>query len=309
MTPQTSGRTILIIDNDEGSLTSAKGVLELAGYRVLTRSRAAGSVAAILHEKPDVVLLEPDLPGVSGSSIADMLWRAAPNSELVLVLFSKLAEETLKSRARAMGAEGFVPKNLSAMELVRRVQAFVRQGESSGKLRIASARRSPVSQADVEAGATETTAQLDRSSTRPARRTSGTQSALTRVLFVDDDIGAHSDYRRHVSNAEIHADFVMNGQHALTRIEGESPPDVIVCELMVPGVTGAELYRRALSLDATWRHRFVFVSAPLSPAAAARFARELQYQVLEKPVDPEQLREAVRYAATGARIFKQGLDG
>jgi CheY-like chemotaxis protein len=302
-----STRTILIIDSDESSLAVTKRSLEAVGFRVLTRSRAPGSVAAILHEKPDLVMMEVNMPGVSGSSIADMLWRAAPNSPLVLVAYSKLAEETLKVKARAMGAEGFIPKGLSEHELVRRVQAFVRQGESSGKLRAASARRASaqLTEEPIEEGAVDS---LDSPGVRSERHTSGTHSALTRVLFVDDDVVSLTEYRRYLSLAEMRAEFVMSGQVALARLLSDTPPDVVVCELMMNGVSGSELYRRALGLDATWRHRFVFVSAPLAPSMSQRVARELQYPVLEKPVDPERLREAVRYAVTGARIFKQGIN-
>jgi CheY-like chemotaxis protein len=301
-----STRTVLIIDSDESALRQARQVLTEAGYRVLTRSRAPGSVAAILHEKPDLVLMELNLPGVSGSSIADMLWRAAPNSELVLVAYSKLAEDQLKHKARAMGAQGFIPKGLSALELTRRVNGFIRQGESSGKLRIVSA-RSPsgtMPAVDTELGADA----LDPLSARPIRHTSGVHAAPVNVLFVDDDVASLTEYRRHLPLDEVRAEFVMSGQVALGRLLSDSPPDVVVCELMLRGVNGVDIYRRALSLDATWRHRFVFVSAPLTPVMSARIVPELQSPVLEKPVDPQRLREAVRYAVTGARIFKQGMN-
>ncbi|HEX2672690.1 MAG TPA: response regulator, partial [Polyangiaceae bacterium] len=96
---------------------------------------------------------------------------------------------------------------------------------------------------------------------------------------------------------------------AMRRISATEPPDVVVTDLMMPGMNGMELYRRALELDPTWRHRFVFITGAGAMSQVADFLRRVGGRALEKPVDMRRLRDAIRYAATGARIFRKHTAG
>jgi hypothetical protein len=60
-----------------------------------------------------------------------------------------------------------------------------------------------------------------------------------------------------------------------------------------------------VELDQTWRHRFVFVTGAATLGCVATFLREVGGRALEKPVDTRRLRDAIRYSATGARIFRR----
>ncbi len=80
---------------------------------------------------------------------------------------------------------------------------------------------------------------------------------------------------------------------------------MVVTDLIMPGMNGMELYRRALELDPTWRHRFVFITGAGSQSQVAELLRRVGGRALEKPVDIRRLRDAIRYAATGARIFRK----
>jgi DNA-binding NarL/FixJ family response regulator len=79
----------------------------------------------------------------------------------------------------------------------------------------------------------------------------------------------------------------------------------VVTDLVFPGMNGIELYRRAVELDPTFRHRFVFVTGAQSLSHIAAFLREVGGRALEKPIDMRRLRDAIRYSATGARIFRK----
>ena len=96
---QREKRTILVIDDSEVVLEMTRFTLETAGYRVLTRDRAQGSIVAILHEQPDLVLLDVNMPGMSGDSIAEILSRAGPSRGTIIVLYSSLPTNALRMRA------------------------------------------------------------------------------------------------------------------------------------------------------------------------------------------------------------------
>jgi len=130
------------------------------------------------------------------------------------------------------------------------------------------------------------------------------------ALFLDDDLAVLTGYRRALSSDEVIGEYLTSAEQAVRRISAAQPPDVVVTDLVMPGMNGMELYRRALELDPTWRHRFVFITGSGTLGHVADFLRRVGGRALEKPVDIRRLRDAIRYAATGARIFrKHSADG
>jgi DNA-binding response OmpR family regulator len=308
---QSVRRTILVIDDSEVVLEMTRFTLESAGFRVLTRDRAQGSIVAILHEQPDLVLLDVNMPGLSGESIAEMLQRAGPSRGTIVVLYSSLPANALRMKAQASGAHGFIQKTSSQSELVRQVSAFLEQTDSSGKLRRAvRSEDGSTSSTHLRAAAVHSGGVVSASSP-PPRRESGTLAlTLPTALYEDDDISILTGYRRAFSSDELAGEYLTSADQAARRIAAPDPPDVVVTDLVLPGMNGIDLYRRAVELDPTWRHRFVFVTGARSLSYVAAFLREVGGRALEKPVDTRRLRDAIRYSATGARIFrKYGADG
>ena len=140
----------------------------------------------------------------------------------------------------------------------------------------------------------------------PPLRDSGTiRLVVPTALFIDDDLPVLTSYRRAVSSDEVIGEYLTSAEHALRRISAAEPPDVVITDLVMPGMNGMDLYRRALELDPTWRHRFVFITGAGMLGHVAEFLRRVGGRALEKPVDVRRLRDAIRYAATGARIFRK----
>ena len=281
--------TILVVDDSEVVLTVTKTLLEASGYRVLTHSGPAGCVAVILQEKPDLLLIDVNMPKLGGETIVKLFGKAQPNSETITLLFSTLPADQLEQRARSAGAHGFIRKTEDTFELVRQVNRWLRKDLSNGNKRASSAEISAVAPASgprAKAGAAEKP-QPDSSDAR----TSGPLRLSPIVLFIDDDMTALSAFRRDVQGEAYRADFALSATHALRHIDSSTPPELIVARLE-PG--GIDVYERALSRDAAWANRFVFVVGGARSARAHTFLEKFRGPVLEQPVAPDQLRRALR---------------
>ncbi|HKO46283.1 MAG TPA: response regulator [Polyangiaceae bacterium] len=327
-----SARTILVIDDNAVVLEVTRSTLEQAGFRVVTRDRASGAVVAVLHERPDLVLLDVNMPNMTGDSLADVLGRTRATRGTLIVLYSSLPANALRIKAMAAGAHGFIQKTGAQAELVRQVRAFLEQdslgaqrvasilagedGVSSGRLRVAPALDEPMSAAPPSSRPFRSSAgSLDDSgpavpstSGPPPMRESGTLRLIVpTALFLDDDLAVLTGYRRALGSDEVIGEYLTSADQAARRIAAADPPDVVVTDLVMPGMNGMELYRRALALDPTWRHRFVFVTGAGTLGHVAEFLRRVGGRALQKPVDIRRLRDAIRYAATGARIFRKQI--
>src|SRR5262245_50924980 len=118
-------KTVLVVDESDAILELVKKTLESAGYQVITRNKPSGSVAVILRDKPDVVLLDVAMPSLSGDTIAKILARVSQNLDTLVLLHSNLSIDNLRLKAIATGAHGYIQKTDSATELVRRIEYWL----------------------------------------------------------------------------------------------------------------------------------------------------------------------------------------
>ena len=127
---------ILVVDDSEIVLEVTRLALESAGHHVVTHDRAAGCVALILQEKPDLVLMDVSMPHLAGDTIVGVLGKAQPVGDIVVLLHSSLPADILRVKAQSAGAHGFIQKTSDQFALVREVNRWLkRSGISSGNLR------------------------------------------------------------------------------------------------------------------------------------------------------------------------------
>jgi len=309
-------RTVVVIDDSPIALDFTRDALESSGFRVITRRRTEGTVNLVLQERPDLVLLDVNMPQVDGDITASLLRRAEPNSKTVIVLYSSLSSETLALRAATAGAHGYIRKTGNVMEFLRQVNGYLRPSQisdtnergaesdggegSRGDSRV----RIRVDQPLASAGRPTSRQQESSASAPPDQRTSGTlKLPAATVLFVDQDPTQLARYRSELNGDDLTPDFCTSTDRAIGRITSANPPDVVVCDAELGWTGAAELFDLAVQHDASWTRRFVFVAGPQGTSSAIEFLRRIDGRVLYKPVDMSRLRQAIRYAAIGARVF------
>jgi DNA-binding NtrC family response regulator len=301
-TPQQ--QTIVVIDSNQRVLIDTRSALEGAGFRVVTHSRSTGCVALILQEKPDLVLLDLNMPFVAGETIAKLFGKAQPNSSTIVLLYSSLSREILEAKVRSCSAHGFVQKARDTYHLVREVNSWLKRGQSSGKLR--AARRVEIDdEALSRPSAARRALPSSPSSAEPrselphgeaSQRGGDLLTEKPKVLFIDDDMGALSAFRREVQTEGYTVEFALSGTQALRRIISANPPALVICDLLMPNPGGAEVYERALESDPSWGRRFVFVTGAGLMPEVADFLAHFSGIVLAKPVGGDRLRTVIRDA-------------
>jgi CheY-like chemotaxis protein len=304
--------TILVVDDSDVVLAVTKTLLEAVGYRVLTHSGPAGCVAVILQEKPDLVLIDVNMPKLGGETIVKLFGKAQPNSETIILLFSTLPADQLEQRAQASGAHGYIRKTEDSFELVRHVSRWLKQKDAGAAPRPQapeprSARASSQSGQRARLLSERPAADKARSRrSRPPPATSGTARLMPTVLFIDEDMEALSRYRHEVQGEPYRADFALSAQQALRHIESGERPSLIVASLEPSGI---DVYERAVRADSLWRERFVFIVSTSRSARAQHFLESFQGVVLRRPVDANQLRQALRKLLPDATPADQRSQG
>lgn len=116
-----------------------------------------------------------------------------------------------------------------------------------------------------------------------------------RVLIVDDEQPLTDVLTEMLEECEV--TVARSGREAMGEIE-EAFFDVILCDLMMPDVTGMELYH---SLAEVTRRRIIFMTGGAFTTIAASFLRSIDNPCLEKPIEMRELRAAIRAHVTQLR--------
>jgi PAS domain S-box-containing protein len=113
-----------------------------------------------------------------------------------------------------------------------------------------------------------------------------------RVLVIDDEALMGGAIRRFLAT-EHDAEVVTSGQAALERLAVRPAFDVIICDLMMPVLTGMDLHARLMIEAPDLAARMVFVTGGAFTSRARAFLERVDNPRLEKPFDLHELRALV----------------
>ena len=118
------GARVLVVDDDETVRAVVRRLVELAGASVTEVDTGEDGLRALYVERPDIVVLDIDLPGLDGWQVLE---RIRQLTDVPVVMLSGHADELEKVRALQAGADDYVTKPFGPQELLARMQAHVRR--------------------------------------------------------------------------------------------------------------------------------------------------------------------------------------
>ena len=116
---------ILVVEDTPAYAEALERTLQLEGHQVVLAGRAMEALARAAHERPDLVVLDLGLPDRDGYHVLREL-RARGNDCPVLILSAR-ALESDKVEGFRLGADDYVTKPFSALELLARISALLRR--------------------------------------------------------------------------------------------------------------------------------------------------------------------------------------
>jgi signal transduction histidine kinase len=135
----------------------------------------------------------------------------------------------------------------------------------------------------------------------PARQTlpAITRDRHARILVVDDDRSVGTVVAS-VLGGEHEVAIARSGREALVMLERDSDFDLIVCDVMMPEVSGIDLYEALVLVRPHLARRFLFMTAGAFTRSAALFLDKVRPPQIHKPFEADQLSDAVAAALTAA---------
>ena len=124
-------------------------------------------------------------------------------------------------------------------------------------------------------------------------------SERLRILVIDDEPLVLRSYERMLGRRH-EVVTALGGDRALERLDLDCEFDVILCDLMMPSRDGVMVYERLRASHETLIDRIVFCTGGVFTERVLRFLKGIQNRVLQKPISPQMLLEAVERTASGS---------
>lgn len=117
--------TILVVEDDASIRLGIERNLSFEGYRVVAAAGGDEGLEKVFRERPDLLLLDVMLPGISGLEICKAVRRHDPT--LPILMISARTQEADRVAGLDLGADDYIPKPFSVRELLARVRAALRR--------------------------------------------------------------------------------------------------------------------------------------------------------------------------------------
>ena len=101
---------ILVIDDEPKIVKLARDYLERSGFRVVAAGDGQTALAQARHTRPDLVVLDLNLPGMDGLDVCRALRR---ESDVPIIMLTARAEETDRLIGLELGADDYIVKPFS----------------------------------------------------------------------------------------------------------------------------------------------------------------------------------------------------
>lgn len=112
---------VLIVDDDHLQLDLVSRTLRAQNLEVMTCDSPIGVTNAVRNFLPDVVLMDVNIPALSGDRLLTIARKSAPKTTR-FVLYSSNDESRLREMSRQIEADGWISKSVVGADLVARIR-------------------------------------------------------------------------------------------------------------------------------------------------------------------------------------------
>lgn len=273
---------VLVVDDNERSRKLLKDVLTTAGYRISEADNGEDAISKAQRELPDVILLDVVLPQLGGFEVCRRLKHDPATASIHILMITCLTEREHRDKAVESGADDFLTKPIDPGTVLYRVQRAFNaiQGIANESEKATKKWNSTVMEA-------------------PSVRIPPIPPG--RILVVDDDDKSRCLLRDLLAARGHHITEAVNGEEALDTVRREHP-DVILLDVVMPGMSGFEVCRRLKADPATAMIHILLITSLTERKHRMKGIECGANDFLTKPVEPDEVLLRVRNAIMAKQV-------
>ena len=122
---------VLVVEDNPANMTLATFLLESVGHTVLKAQDAETGVGLARSERPDLVLMDIQLPGMDGLRATSILKADAATRDISVIALTALAMKGDEERIRGAGCDGYIAKPLSYKDFLETISRELERRSST----------------------------------------------------------------------------------------------------------------------------------------------------------------------------------
>jgi two-component system cell cycle response regulator len=248
-------RTVLVIEDDPLNMKLVNAILGRGNYRVIQSMDAETGIMLAREHRPGLILMDIQLPGLDGLSATRLIKQDAGLMNTPVVALTSYAMEGDREKAMEAGCSDYITKPIDTRSFLDRIARVARQDEKG--------------------------------------RTSKGGKYMKKIMIVDDEPLNIKLLAARLNQGKYDIITTYSGEEALEKVF-EFLPDLILLDIMMPGLDGYEVARR-LKGDPRTSDIPIIMITTLDDADDKHKALEVGAdEFLNKPVDPAELQIRVQ---------------
>jgi CheY-like chemotaxis protein/signal transduction histidine kinase/HAMP domain-containing protein len=301
-----AGSKVLLVDDDAQSVFAVRSLLE-QGHADVTV--ADGGVAALstLERMPevDIVLMDIMMPGMDGYTAIRAIRAMEGFASLPVIAVTGKVVSGERERCIDAGASDYIPKPIGAAELFASLSPWLPRNKplmasvaSSGSAEVPAPERSVPVSAPVTLATSESGEMFDQQNASLNRAlTNGVQDQCIdgrSILVVDDDY--RNSFALSALLARGHATVTVanSGADALAILQDKPDMDIVLMDIMMPGMDGYETMREIRMLAQFQELPIIALTGKVVPGERQRCIDSGANDYVSKPVNTVDLLDALR---------------
>jgi CheY-like chemotaxis protein len=129
-----TGKSILIVDDNQANLKLARVLLEGEGFDTRTAVDAEEALDVLQHFKPDIILMDIQLPGIDGLELTRQLKARPATKDILIVALTAYAMKGDEQKARDAGCDGYITKPIDTRTLSDTIARYLAAKDIEGKV-------------------------------------------------------------------------------------------------------------------------------------------------------------------------------
>jgi DNA-binding NtrC family response regulator len=283
---------VLLVDDELEYAEALSNRLALDDIDSTVATDGEAGLEALERDPPDVMVLDLRMPGMEGMELLERVRKDHPGVQVIVLTGhgGKAAEEA----ALEGGAFQFLEKPVDYRGLravIQRAWGLTKRASKAiaDDLRLSFA-------GDLPHGPSGSVPPL-------APDIGGLQNQGLKVLLVDDEEDYVKSLSERMAFRDVENETAFSGEEAIS-IVGDSPPDVMVLDLNMPGLGGMEVLRRVKNDHP--QMEVVILTGHGSPAEREEALKLGAYDYLNKPIGARELMLSVQAAGQKAGLVRPG---
>ena len=122
---------ILVVEDNPVNMELVRDLLEINGHDVFEASNGQAAIEIASRVKPDLILMDIQLPGIDGLEAARIISGNNDLSHIPIVALTAFAMKADENKAKASGCVGFITKPIDTREFPKLIKGYVSDGDRS----------------------------------------------------------------------------------------------------------------------------------------------------------------------------------